>query len=79
MGGAVVSGSFQAFDTTYLEDALERRGPTFVGVARVPATVSKQEVARLDRLGVRAARDNVTLTSALPHPVRPRGVGTGAA
>lgn len=59
VGGAVVSGSFQAFDTTYLEDALERLGPTFVGVAQVPATVSEQEVARLDGLGVRAARVNV--------------------
>ena len=59
VGGAVVSGSFQAFDSTYLVDALERLGPTFVGVAQLPATVSEEEVARLDRAGVRAARVNV--------------------
>ena len=35
VGGAVVSGSFQAFDRTYLLDALERLGPTFVGVAQL--------------------------------------------
>ncbi|MGC1332472.1 amidohydrolase family protein, partial [Pseudomonas sp.] len=28
-GGAVVSGSFQAFDQTYLLDALARLGPGF--------------------------------------------------
>ena len=30
-GGAVVSGSFQAFDQSYLLDALDRLGPSFVG------------------------------------------------
>jgi predicted TIM-barrel fold metal-dependent hydrolase len=29
VGGAVVSGSFQAFDQRYLEDALKRLGPGF--------------------------------------------------
>ena len=35
-GGAVVSGSFQAYDQTYLLDALEQLGEGFVGVANVP-------------------------------------------
>ena len=35
-GGAVVSGSFQAYDQTYLVDALQRLGDGFVGVAKVP-------------------------------------------
>ncbi|WP_372512310.1 amidohydrolase family protein, partial [Mycolicibacterium gadium] len=30
-GGAVVSGSFQAFDQSYLKDALAQLGPGFVG------------------------------------------------
>jgi predicted TIM-barrel fold metal-dependent hydrolase len=59
VGGAVVSGSFQAFDTTYLTAALEALGPTFVGVVQLSATVTEEEVARLDHAGVRAARINV--------------------
>src|SRR3990172_8407550 len=31
-GGAIVSGSFQAFDQNYLVAAIEDLGPTFVGV-----------------------------------------------
>ena len=58
-GGAVVSGSFQAFDQTYLFHALKVLGPTFVGVTQVPQTVSDQELKELDRAGVRAVRFNV--------------------
>jgi predicted TIM-barrel fold metal-dependent hydrolase len=58
-GGAVVSGSFQAFDQSYLLDALERLGPSFVGVANLPATVADEEVLRLDAAGVRAVRFNL--------------------
>ncbi len=57
-GGAVVSGSFQAFDQTYLVDALRRLGPGFVGVTQLPASVSDGEIARLDAQGVRAVRFN---------------------
>lgn len=59
VGGAVVSGSFQAFDQTYLLDALERLGPTFVGVTQLPASVPDDVVADLDRAGVRAVRFNL--------------------
>lgn len=55
-GGAVVSGSFQAFDTSYLEAALAALGPTFVGVVQLPADVSDAEIRRLDSAGVRAVR-----------------------
>jgi predicted TIM-barrel fold metal-dependent hydrolase len=55
-GGAVVSGSFQGFDQTYLLDALARLGPTFVGVTQVPPTVSDDEILALDAGGVRAVR-----------------------
>ncbi|WP_206367790.1 amidohydrolase family protein [Sphingobacterium chungjuense] len=39
-GGAVVSGSFQAFDQDYLIDALKILGDGFVGVANIPHTIS---------------------------------------
>lgn len=58
-GGAVVSGSFQAFDQTYLLDALRRLGPAFVGVTQVPATIDDAEILALDRSGVRAVRFNL--------------------
>lgn len=58
-GGAVVSGSFQGFDQSYLLDALHTLGPGFLGVTQLPATVPDDEIARLDRAGVRAVRINV--------------------
>jgi predicted TIM-barrel fold metal-dependent hydrolase len=58
-GGAVVSGSFQANDQSYLMDALSRLGPGWVGVTQLPADVSDAEMARLDGIGVRAVRFNV--------------------
>lgn len=58
-GGAVVSGSFQAFDQSYLLSALAKLGPAFVGVTQLPATVSDQELIRLDNAGVRAVRFNL--------------------
>jgi predicted TIM-barrel fold metal-dependent hydrolase len=58
-GGAVVSGSFQAFDQTYLTDALERLGPGFAGVTQLPATATDEEIAALDAAGVRAVRFNL--------------------
>jgi predicted TIM-barrel fold metal-dependent hydrolase len=58
-GGAVVSGSFQAFDQTYLVHALKVLGPAFVGVTQLPQTVSDQELQELNNVGVRAVRFNV--------------------
>jgi len=58
-GGAVVSGSFQAFDQTYLFHALKVLGPSFVGVTQVPQTVADEELLELNRAGVRAVRFNV--------------------
>jgi predicted TIM-barrel fold metal-dependent hydrolase len=57
--GAVVSGSFQAFDQSYLTSALEQLGRTFVGVTQLPASVSDAEIHRLDAKGVKAARFNM--------------------
>lgn len=71
-GGAVVSGSFQGFDQTYLLDALARLGPGFVGVTQVPETVSDAEIARLDAAGVRAVRFNLRRGgSATPEALEP--------
>ena len=58
-GGAVVSGSFQAFDQSYLFHALKVLGPTFVGVTQVPQSVSDHELQDLNAAGVRAVRFNV--------------------
>lgn len=59
VGGAIVSGSFQAFDQGYLLDALERLGPSFVGVTQLPASVTDEEVLWLHAAGVRAVRFNL--------------------
>ncbi|MPZ75870.1 MAG: amidohydrolase family protein [Deltaproteobacteria bacterium] len=58
-GGAVVSGSFQAFDQSYLFHALKMLGSSFVGVTQVPQTVSDQELRELNSAGVRAVRFNI--------------------
>jgi predicted TIM-barrel fold metal-dependent hydrolase len=58
-GGAVVSGSFQAYDQTYLIDALQRLGPGFAGVANVRPDITDDEVVALHRAGVRAFRLNL--------------------
>jgi predicted TIM-barrel fold metal-dependent hydrolase len=58
-GGSVVSGSFQGFELGYLEDALTRFGPGFVGEAQLPLDTPAAEIRRLDALGVRAVRFNL--------------------
>ncbi|AIQ47723.1 2-pyrone-4,6-dicarboxylate hydrolase [Paenibacillus sp. FSL R7-0273] len=59
IGGAVVSGSFQGFDQTYLIDALQSLGPGFVGVTQLPHDTTDEELLRLHSYGVRAVRFNV--------------------
>ena len=58
-GGAVVSGSFQAFDQGYLIDALKALGPSYVGVTQVPEDTSDTRILELHEAGVRAVRFNV--------------------
>ena len=58
-GGAVVSGSFQVFDQSYLVDALAKLGPSFVGVTQLPVTASDDEIIQLNKVGVRAVRFNL--------------------
>lgn len=57
--GAVVSGSFQRFDQSYLVAALQLLGPDFVGVTQLPASASDEEILELDGKGVRALRFNL--------------------
>ncbi|MEM6581409.1 MAG: amidohydrolase family protein [Pseudomonadota bacterium] len=59
VGGAVVSGSFQAFDQTYLVAALGKLGPGFVGVTQLPENVTDEEITSLHSVGVRAVRFNL--------------------
>ncbi len=58
-GGAVVSGSFQAYDQTYLIDALQKLGPSFVGVTQLPFSVTDQEILNLHNKRIRALRFNI--------------------
>lgn len=58
-GGAVVSGSFQAFDQEYLIAALEELGPDFIGVTQIPADITDSDIRKLNSRGVRAVRFNV--------------------
>lgn len=58
-GGAVVSGSFQAFDQGYLKTALKALGEGFVGVTQIPADTSDEEILALNKDGIRAVRFNL--------------------
>ncbi len=58
-GGVVVSASFQAYDQTYLADALGQLGPRFAGVAQVPPEITDEEVLALAAIGVRGFRANL--------------------
>jgi predicted TIM-barrel fold metal-dependent hydrolase len=58
-GGAIVSGSFQLYDQTYLVDALQKLGPLFVGVTQVLPSVTDEELMFLHSKRVRAIRFNL--------------------
>jgi predicted TIM-barrel fold metal-dependent hydrolase len=59
VAGTVIAGSFQGTQTDYMYDALSKLGPTFVGVIQVPATVTDEEILKLNAAGVRAVRFNL--------------------
>lgn len=59
MGGAVVSGSFQKQDQTYLIDALGKLGPNYVGVTQLLANTQDDTILALNKAGVRALRFNL--------------------
>src|ERR1044072_1318730 len=60
VAGAVVSGSFQANDQTYLIDTLPKLGTGWVGVTQIPNDHPGAEIAKLNAIGVRAVRFNVS-------------------
>jgi predicted TIM-barrel fold metal-dependent hydrolase len=59
VAGAVVSGSFQANDQTYLMDVLPKLGKGWVGVTQIPNDYPDAEIVKLNALGVRAVRFNM--------------------
>lgn len=59
VAGAIVSGSFQAFDQGYLLHALQKLGDGFVGVTQLPATVTDDQLVALNNQQVRAVRFNL--------------------
>ncbi|MCP9622353.1 amidohydrolase family protein [Nocardia otitidiscaviarum] len=58
-GGAVVSGSFQGTDETFLRAALAELGEGWVGVINLHVDATDEEIISLDRAGVRALRFNL--------------------
>lgn len=59
VAGAIVSGSFQGNDQTYLMHVLPKLGAGWAGVTQLPNDCPDAEIARLDALGVRAVRFNL--------------------
>ena len=59
VGGVVVSGSFQGFDCSYFQGALDKLGATFVGVTQLNPYTKDEEILRLDRLGIKGIRFNL--------------------
>jgi predicted TIM-barrel fold metal-dependent hydrolase len=59
VAGAVVSGSFQADDQTYLMDALPRLGVGWVGVTQIPTDYPDDAIAKFNALGIRGVRFNM--------------------
>ena len=57
--GTIIAGSFQGTQTEYMLAALEKFGPRFVGVIQLAATVTDEEIIRLNAAGVRALRFNL--------------------
>jgi len=67
-GGAIVSGSFQGFDQSYLLAALHRLGRGFVGVTQVPNDISETDLQHLHHSGVRAVRFNLMRGAVFDKP-----------
>ncbi len=59
IGGAVISGSFQGHDQSFIKVAIEELGPTYVGVIQLSPNVNDHEILNLHEVGVRAVRFNL--------------------
>ncbi len=58
-GGVIVSGSFQAFDQSYLIDALQILGNQYIGVANIPAHYDLKTLEKLNQSNVVGVRFNL--------------------
>ncbi len=58
-GGAIVSGSFQGLDQSYLIATLKQMGPQYVGVTQLSHETTDQEILRLHDAGIRGTRVNL--------------------
>ena len=58
-GGAIVSGSFQAFDQSYLLHSLKVMGNDYVGITQLRSNTSDEEILTLDNAGIRGVRFNL--------------------
>lgn len=59
IGGAIVSGSFQAFDQEYLKNSLKILGNKYCGVANIQHQMDDAELEILDQSNVVAVRFNL--------------------
>lgn len=59
LGGAIVAGSFQNYDTLFLQPAMSMLGPHYIGVINYNPSYSDTEILNLDKAGVRAIRFNI--------------------
>ena len=58
-GGAIVSGSFQGYNTDYIVEALNILGKQYVGVINLPLDISDQAILYLHKKQIRTARFNL--------------------
>lgn len=59
VGGAIVSGSFQGLDQSYLKATLKQMGPGYVGVTQLAQDASDEEILSLNQAGVCGVRFNL--------------------
>lgn len=64
IGGAIVSGSFQGFDQSYLIQSLRELGKNFVGITNLPEHFTDEYITYLSTHNIKAVRFNLKRTTA---------------
>ncbi len=59
VGGAIVSGSFQAFDQSYLIESLKQLGENYVGVTNLEYDAPDEKIIKLNANRIKAVRFNL--------------------
>ncbi|MBW7858028.1 MAG: hypothetical protein H3C43_07020 [Leptonema sp. (in: Bacteria)] len=59
-GGAIVSHRLQRFDQSYLLDALEKLGETYIGITQLPTDYAESAIESLHRQRVRGVKFELT-------------------